>query len=503
ARRAVAAGEPTAAVEYAERAAALGPVPDADRLVHARALLQVGRPADALAFAEKIGANAGDDLACRVGALLLAGQAYQGLGDHRRATGVWQEALQLATDADLPGQRASAMRRLGMADFIGGRLGEASSRLAGAYQVALAAGDRRGQAWSLQDLAWVTTTRGDFAGTDAVLGRAARLFAELGDPVGRAWLRGTTAFARLLAGRLNQARRLARVFLPFGERVGEAWAVGTLRAVEAFAAAELGDLAEADREARRAYRDFAAVSDDWGRGFALVVRGVVARGLAEPGHAADLFTDALDYGRRTGHPLLTGMAGTLRGFAALDRGDAEAAERDARAVLAAVEPHNPRAPAQMAPRVLLATARLAQGDSAGAVELLAPVATASDPTMLLFSSRHALARYAAALLADGRLEAALDWARRAADTPAEDVRSQVVAVRVLAEALAACERPDEAREAADEAVRLAYSTEQASERAEVDALRDRLAGDLPDRHQATGQVPAQRVADTDRLETSR
>ena len=71
------------------------------------------------------------------------------------------------------------MRRLGMADFVGGRLGEASSRFAGAYQVSLAAGDRRGQAWSLQNLAWVTTTRGDFAGADAVLGRAARLFAEL------------------------------------------------------------------------------------------------------------------------------------------------------------------------------------------------------------------------------------------------------------------------------------------------------------------------------------
>ena len=59
---------------------------------------------------------------------------------------------------------------------------------------------------------------------------------------------------RMLAGRLVEARRLARAFLPFGERVGEQWAVGTLRAVEAFASAELGDLAEADRGARRADR---------------------------------------------------------------------------------------------------------------------------------------------------------------------------------------------------------------------------------------------------------
>ncbi|BCJ59792.1 adenylate/guanylate cyclase domain-containing protein [Micromonospora endophytica] len=473
-RRAMHAGEPALAVEHAERAAELAGVngvPAADRVVHARALLQVGRAADALAYAEKIAANAGDQADIRASALLLAGQAQQVMGDLRRAEASWREASQVATDADLAALRASAMRRLGMADFLAGRLGQASSRLAAAYQVSLAAQDRRGQAWSLQNLAWVTTTRGDFAGTDAVLGRAARLFAELKDPYGRAWLRGTTAFARLLAGRLREARRLARIFLPFGERVGEAWAVGTLRAVEAYANAELGELADADREARRAYREFAAASDDWGQGFALVVRGVVARGLGEPEHAADLLTDALSYARRTGHPLLTGMAGTLRGFVALDMGDGGAAERDARAVLTTVEPHNPQAPAQVAPRVLLATARLAAGDSGTAVGLLAPVATAAATApSLLFSRRQSMARYASALLAHGQLEQALDWARRAVHLPAEDVRSQVIANSVLAEALAASGEPVEAKTYADEAVRLAYGTEQRSERAAAEAL---------------------------------
>ncbi|WP_446217377.1 adenylate/guanylate cyclase domain-containing protein [Micromonospora sp. IBHARD004] len=477
ARRSLRAGEPALAIEYAERAAELARdgVPLADRVVHARALLQIGRPADALAFAEKIAANAGD-AATRASALLLAGQAHQTLGDQSRAECCWQEALQVATAGELPTLRASAMRRLGMADFIAGRLGQASSRLAASYQVSLSAKDPRGQAWSLQNLAWVTTTRGDFAGTDAVLGRAARLFAELKDPYGRAWLRGTTAFARLLAGRLREACRLAQVFLPFGERVGEAWAVGTLRAVEAYATAELGELAEADRAARQAYREFAEVSDDWGQGFALVVRGVVARGLGESEHAADLLTDAFAYADRTSHPLLTGMAGTLRGFVALDLGDCDTAERSARAVLTTVEPHNPQAPAQVGPRVLLAMARLAAGDSATAVGLLAPVATAaaSSPS-LLFSRRQTMARYASALLAHGQREQALDWAQRAVVAPAEDVRSQVVAAMVLAEALAACGRPVEALASADEAVRLAYATEQRSERPAADVLRARLA----------------------------
>ena len=476
ARRSLAMGEPTLAAECAERAVRLAGdgLPTADRLVLARALLQTGRSGDALAYSEKLAANAGDDAAVRAGALLVIGRAHRVLGDPDRAFRAWQEAMQVATDAGLPGPRAEAMRRLGMADYLRGRLGQASSRFAGAYQVDLAAGDRLGQAWSLQDLAWVTTTRGDFAGTDAVLGRAARLFAELGDPTGRAWLRGTTAFARLLAGRLAEARRLARVFLPFGERVGEAWAVGTLRAVEAYAAAELGDLTEADREARRAYRDFDAVADDWGRGFALVVRGAIARGLGQFAHAHDLLTDALAYAERTGHPLLTGMAGTTRGFVSLDSGDVESAARDAQTVMTKVEPNNPLAPAQVGPRVLLARARLAEGDAGTAIGLLAPVATTAKGPGLLFSRRQALAAYAAALLAEGQRIQALDWARRAIAVPAEDVRSRVVAAEVLADALAASGLREEAIAAADEAVRHAHETQRLVERVGADAVRERL-----------------------------
>jgi class 3 adenylate cyclase/tetratricopeptide (TPR) repeat protein len=481
ARQALVSGEPTQAAAHAERAAALagGVLSPADRLVQARALLQIGRVTDALGYAEKIAANAVDDATVRAGALLLAGRAYRMMGDPRRAYAAWEEALDAATAAGRPGERAEAMRRLGMADYLSGRLAEAGTRFAAAYQVAVGAGDQRSQAWSLQNLAWVTTTRGDFAGADAALHRAAQRFAELGDPVGRAWLRGTNAFVRMLAGRLGEARRLARVFLPFGERVGEAWAVGTLRSVEAFAAAELGELAEADREARRSYRDFAAADDDWGRGLALVVRGVIARGLDEPSHATDLLTDALEYGEKTGHPLLVGMARTIRGFVSVDQGDAASAEADARAVLAVVEPHDVLEAAQVGPRVLLAMARLAGGDPPAAVNLLADVAALADSPSLLFPRRQAVASYAEALLAAGRPDEALEWARRAAAAPGEDVRSRVHAGRVLARALDAAGLHAAAVDAASAAVREAYATQQVSERASTQAV---LATLSPDQH---------------------
>ena len=475
--KAIRAGEPGQAAHFAERATALagGTLAPADRIVHASSLLQLGRIAEALADAEKICADAAEDPASRSRALLLAGRAHRVLGDTERGDWAWGEALAVATAASLPNEKAEALRRIGMEDYLRGRVREAQVGFQAALAIAEEAGDRRGQAWAQQNLAWVATTLGDFAAADAALVRAARLFAALGDTTGRAWLRGTTAFTRLLAGRLHEARRLAGSFLPFGERVGEQWAVGTLRAVEAFAAAELGDLASADRQARRAYHEFDEIDDDWGRGFALVVRGVVARGLGEPAHAVDLLSDACVYGDRTGHPLLIGVARSIRGFASLELGDAVAAEADAAAVLAVVKPHDVVEAATVGPRVLHGCARLAAGDTEAALAELAEVAQADGAPSVLLSRRQAVALYGSALLAAGRVDEAVEVARRSVDMPSEDARSRVVALRVLAQALAAADQCGEARAVAGQAVRAAYATQQTSERAAADAVASAIA----------------------------
>jgi class 3 adenylate cyclase/tetratricopeptide (TPR) repeat protein len=473
--RAIRAGEPRQAEDFGARAARLarGPVPAADRVVHASALLQLGRADAALATARGVAADPDADPESRARAMVLTGRAYRRLGEGERADAAWRDALALATEAELPAVRAEALRRIGMDDYLEGRLRDADERFRFALGIAEEAGDARGQAWALQNLAWVSTTLGDFVGADVALARAARLFAELGDAGGRAWLRGTTAFARLLAGRLMEARRLADAFLPFGERVGEHWAVGTLRAVGAFAAAELGDLTTADQQARRAYQQFATIDDDWGRGLALVVRGVVARGLGEAAHAVDLLSDACALGERTGHPLLHGVACTVRGFVLLDAGDPVLAEADAHASLAVVKPHDVVEAARVAPLVLLASARLAVGDVEAALAAIADVAAAGAAPSLLVPRRHAVAVYASTLLAAGRTADAVAAAQRAAELPAEDVRSRVVSSRVLAEALAAAGEREQARAAATRAVRTAYATQQRAERAGADAV---LAG---------------------------
>ncbi|GAA1789048.1 hypothetical protein GCM10009682_08880 [Luedemannella flava] len=481
ARTALVAGEPARAAQLLDQAAAMAGddfSPD-DRFVLANALLQLGRAKEALVDAEKIIAD-GVDPALRARGLLTAGLAHRALGEPERADDAWRGALAVATAADVADVRAEVLRRIGMTEYLRGRLGEAATLFAKALEISETAGDRTGQAWSLQYLAWVTTTRGDFLAADQAINRATRIFAELGDVTGRAWVRGTSAFARLLAGRLTEARRLAHAFLPFGDRVGDDWAVGTLRAVGAFAAAELGDLSTADAEARRAYGDFSEAADEWGMGFALVVRGVVARGLDEPGHAHDLLTDALRHGERTGHPLLIGMARTIRGFVSLSAGDAAAAEADARATLAVIESHDVDKAATVGPRVLLGAARLAVGDVANALDLLEAVASEVDSAAtrpaLIFSRRQVLSTHAEALLAAGRPADAVASARRAVELPAEDVRSRVLALRVLAASLAATGADGEPGAAAEaeivarQAVAEAYATQQASERRGVDAV---------------------------------
>ena len=324
---------------------------------------------------------------------------------------------------------------------------------------------------------------------DATLARAARLFAELGDTTGRAWLRGTTAFNRLLAGRLHEARRLANAFLPFGERVGERWAVGTLRAVEAFAAAELGDLTSADREARRAYREFDEIDDDWGRGLALVVRGVVARGLGETGHAIDLLTEACRYGETHRTPAAaSAWPAPSAASPRLDVGD-PVARRVRRA--RRPRPWSSRTTWSRRPGsargCCSAVPGWPLGDVDAALAALGEIAESDAAPAVLLSRRQAVAEYAAALLAAGRVDEAVEAARRAgrACPPRMSAAASSRPV-VLARALAAAGELAEARTVAAEAVRAAYATQQTSERgaadavlASVTALRVRRASGVP------------------------
>jgi tetratricopeptide (TPR) repeat protein len=290
---------------------------------------------------------------------------------------------------------------------------------------------------------------------------------------------GTEAFVRLLQGRLDEARRLAAAFLPFGERAGDQWGVAALQTVEAFAAAELGELTHAESQAKQALRTFADAEEYWGQSLALVVLGVVARGRGDTAAAVPLLEEAVRCSRLATHPLTVGLAATVLGYAFLDAGNAPAAEDLATTTLEVLEPLKLAEAAGVGPVVLLAQARRAQGDLDRALDLLAEVAVRGGTPSLIFPRRQALAHYAGAVLEAGRVDEAVEWAGRAQEVPAEDVRSRVVALRALASARAAAGDLDEAREAAQQAQVLAYATEQVSERPATDAVVERIGNRAP------------------------
>jgi tetratricopeptide (TPR) repeat protein len=473
AERTISLGEANRALNLLDRADDLLPEPTGDlRLLRARALLASGRTVEAQTLATQVSVGEGPTA---VAALLVKGEALRAGGQSRRAVAAWSAALRKSRAQELPHCESEALRRLGMLDYLAGRLPLAELRFTEAYRVAASSGDGQGTAWALQHLAWSATTRGDFARADRVLEEARAVFARLDDPAGRSWVRGTTAFVRLLEGRLHEARRLAEKFVPYAERVADSWAVAALRIVDAFAAAELGDLTYAAAQADLAHAAFLAAHDLWGASLALTVRGVIARGQGRLDEAVELLTEALAVGSQIGHPLTSGIALTVRGYCHLAAGELAAAEADAVETLELIAPMEVDASTRVGPLVLRAQARRLAGDRDGAMELLGEVVNDPSGPSLLFPRRQALAHYSGVLLEAGKAQESLEWARRASRVPAEDVRSRIISRRALAASLAATGALPEALSAADEAVALAYSTEQASERAASDTVRDRAA----------------------------
>lgn len=457
-------------LDRAARLAGRTGLPDGLAIERAAAIVEAGRPDQGLA--EVAGLRDARDPAVRGRALLVAGQARRLAGDLLAAGQDWAAAAEAAAEATDQEAYGEALRRLGLLDYFTGRLPAAERRFAAALEVATRAGDRRGQGWALQHLAWSATTRGDFDAATAALSRGGEVFTELADSGGLAWCGGTEGLVRLLQGRLREARELTATLLPHAEAMAERWGAAALRTIDALAAAELGEPAVADDGAAAALADFAMLGDPWGQALALVARGLAARTAGPPGSGLGLLEEAVAMADRSGHPLASGLAATVLGYCQLDAGRPEAALQAADRAAGAMGGLGPIGALPAA--ALRSAALLAAGDAPAALALAADVVRAEAPSALLLPRRKALAGYASALLAAGRSEEAVRWARAACREPAEDLRSRVTALRILAEALVGAGRPAEAERPCREAQELVGDDRLPGEAAALQALGRRL-----------------------------
>jgi class 3 adenylate cyclase/tetratricopeptide (TPR) repeat protein len=448
------------------------PLPDdlvvSARVARAQARAAVHRLDDAEADLDPALSASEDGV--RAGALLVLGEVRRKRGHHDSAIAAFVQALAAASSAGIDRLAGEALRSLGLLDYFDGRLRSAEERFRQAHALAVQVDDARGAGWALQHLAWSATTRGDYDLADATLEQAADVFTALEDAGGLSWVAGTEGFVRMLQGRYAEAREVATSVLPLGEATGERWGVAALLTIDAFAAAEVGDVDAAVREARDARERYAALGDAWGEALAATAQGVAARGADDPSGAVALLGDAVRLSEQGGHPIITSLALVVMGYAYLDRGDLDGAERcayRASALLAGLElePH-----AALGAKVLLAQVLRARGDLDAALhELDAALAQTTRPA-LLFPLRQALAHRAGTLLQLGRVTEALETARQAVDVPGEDVRSRVLALRALGSALRASGEPDEAQRVITRALELASSTGQRSEVAATERL---------------------------------
>ncbi|HVM27330.1 MAG TPA: adenylate/guanylate cyclase domain-containing protein [Mycobacteriales bacterium] len=421
---------------------------------------------------------AGED-AVRAGALLVLGEVRRKRGRHDAATATFVQALAAAGAAGIDRLTGEALRQLGLLDYFDGRLRSAEERFRQAHALAERVGDRRGAGWALQHLAWSATTRGDYELADRTLERAAEVFGALEDSGGLSWAAGTEGFVRLLQGRFTEARAVATSVLPLGEATGERWGVAAMLTIDAFAAAELGDIDAALRESAAARTAFSELGDAWGQALAAVAQGVAARGDDQPQRAVAVLAEAVRLSETVGHPVITGLALVVQGYASLDRGDLDGAEAcafRASALLAGLdlEPH-----AGLGAKVLLAQVLRARGHRDDALRELDAALDQTARPALLFPLRQAMAHRAGTLLELDRPREALTTARAAVDVPAEDVRSQVLALRALGAALRACGQPEEARLHVVRALEVARSTGQRSEIAATERLLEALEAQGP------------------------
>ena len=484
---ALAGDDPRTAVGLFARAVALadGALSRPDRL-RAQIGTAAGYVADQRydeAEAQLADAVVADDLAVRARALSVLGDLLRRRGSDKEAVAALETSLAAASEAGDDATVGVAMRQLGLIDYLAGRMAAAETRFAEARGIAERVGDLRGAGWALQHLAWSATTRGAHDVAEDALRQAAEVFARLDDNRGLSWCAGSEAFVRMLEGRLREARDLASGLLPLGEQIGDRWGVGACLTIDAIAAAELGDPQTAAAEAVEACNAFRDIGDGWGLAMATVASGIAARCAGDPGQAVQFLEEAASVAQEGSYAAVISLATAVQGYAYLDLGDVDGAEAAAQrgAAIAAELDLEPFALAGF--DVLTAQVLRARGAVDDARTILERIDAAGEQAhrtgnaapSLLFPRRQVVAHHAGVLLEAGRLADASACIERALEVPAEDVRSYVVSLRVLAGVRMAQGRRDDAIQAVDGALRAARDASHGTEVRLTVELRERLA----------------------------
>ena len=236
-------------------------------------------------------------------ALTQLGAAEIAVGAYDSADETLADALECWREIGDDAGGADVLRELGVSHLFRGDLVQAERFVSEApprTRRAASAG-----AWALQNLAWISFTRGDIAHAEERLQQSASAFAELGDWGGLGWAYGLLAFVRYNQGRLEEAAALAEHIAIDGRETGNRWAVGMMSVLISNVRLWTGRMTESVARGQEAIELFQEIGDRWGE---VMATGPVVRAaeLGRDGEYADTLAhyraisrDMPDEGMRT------------------------------------------------------------------------------------------------------------------------------------------------------------------------------------------------------------
>jgi tetratricopeptide (TPR) repeat protein len=189
-----------------------------------------------------------------------------------------------------------------MAHIFRGDNARAEASISAAHELFHELDDRRGEAWALQNLAWISYIDGRPDEAETRLDESAALFDALDDRGGLAWAQGLMGFVRYHQGRFDDAEHLATAVLGDARERGDKWGEGMMLLLTASVRLWSGRAAAAVDPADEAVALFRSINDVFGQaqgegvlGRALVMSGRVDDGLRVLRHAREQYTgdDAL------------------------------------------------------------------------------------------------------------------------------------------------------------------------------------------------------------------
>jgi class 3 adenylate cyclase/tetratricopeptide (TPR) repeat protein len=196
--------------------------------------------------------------------LTVMGQIQSKEGDNELAARTLDDAVRRWREIGDRAALADALREQGMNRLFLGGLVDAETPIAEALDLSRAEHDQRGEAWALQNLAWIAFNAGDLGLADERLHESAHTFGEIGDWGGLAWALGLLAWVRWMQGNHAEAETLARQAFGRSGESGDPWASSMMLVLLANVALWRGDLDDAIEQGERARRRFREIDNAWG-----------------------------------------------------------------------------------------------------------------------------------------------------------------------------------------------------------------------------------------------